>query len=133
MLHKDIYISIFNLLDECVRLVKKDKDDPKNSEGEKEVYQKIVNYFELRKLEKLIERNIIHVKDSEDKFYNEDGLNNLEMLVTKKAFKNKLTRPTEITKLCENLIQSLKNVIEIERNNPSLENFRLYDTLETYV
>jgi hypothetical protein len=38
------------------------------------------------------------------KFDKEKGLQNLDQLTSKKAFKLRLTRPTEIVKLCDNLL-----------------------------
>ena len=38
------------------------------------------------------------------KFEQEDGLSNVNILSSKKAYKMKLTRPTEVVKLCEVLI-----------------------------
>jgi len=86
-----------------MRYIVKDKEDPNNSEAEKNIYSNIQNYYILKKLEKLMERNQLFIKFAISKFDKEDGINNLELLSTKKAYKQKLTRPTEIVKLCDNL------------------------------
>jgi hypothetical protein len=75
-------------------------------------------------MEKLIERNQLHIEHAVQKFERENGLKNLATLGTKKAFKLKLTRPSEIVKLCENLLYVYKQLMEIERMNPNLEFFR---------
>lgn len=41
---------MFSYYDDAIKLVNKDKDDSKTTEGEKEIYQTIINYFSLNKL-----------------------------------------------------------------------------------
>ena len=55
-------------------------------------------------MRQVLDRNNILVRNAVNQFNVEDGVNNLEFLTTKKAFKQKLTRPTEIIKLCDNIL-----------------------------
>jgi len=64
-----------------------------------------------------MERNELLIKTALHKFNKEDGINNLESLSSKKAFKQKLTRPAEIVKLCDNLLLVVKQIMDIERGN----------------
>ncbi|KAL4429755.1 hypothetical protein ABPG74_004392 [Tetrahymena malaccensis] len=125
-----IYSEAFNSFDECIKVIQKEKSDEKNSEAENLIYTNILSFLNLNKQKFVLDRNIILIKNAVQQFDKEDGVNNLEALTTKKAFKLKLIRPTEIIKLCDNLLQVFKQIIEVERQNTNLENYRKLDVLE---
>ncbi|EGR32941.1 signal recognition particle 68, putative [Ichthyophthirius multifiliis] len=129
---KGLYLEIFSLYDDCIKVMLKEKDDKNNTEGESEIYGNIVNFLILSKIKLILERNTFLIRNAIKQFDKEDGINNLEFLSTKKAFKQKFIRPTEIIKLCDNILQVFKQIMEIERQNPNLEHFRKLDVLEIY-
>lgn len=103
-----LYIEIFSNFDECMKVIQKEKSDEKNSDAENLIYQNVLSFLTLNKASCVLERNIVLIKNAVQKFDSEDGVANLDFLTTKKAFKLKLTRPTEIIKLCDNLLQVFK-------------------------
>lgn len=72
-----MYIDLFNVCDDIIRLLQKEKDTQANTDGEKTIYQNIINHFLLQKLDYLLDRNTIYVMQAIQKFDEEDGLNNL--------------------------------------------------------
>lgn len=87
-----------------MKVIQKEKSDEKNSDAENIIYSNVLSFLTLNKAQCVLERNIVLIKNAVQKFDNEDGVANLDFLTTKKAFKLKLTRPTEIIKLCDNLL-----------------------------
>lgn len=73
---------------------------------------------------------MILIQHAVQAFDKEDGISNLEFLATKKAFTMKLIRPTKIIKLCDNLLDVFKQVLEVERQSPNLANLRKYEILD---
>ncbi|KRX05044.1 hypothetical protein PPERSA_06678 [Pseudocohnilembus persalinus] len=127
------FMALFQIYDEILKLVQVDKDNSKNTEAERTIYNQIYNSFLKDKLNYVLTRNSLLIKYAIKKFEKENGMQNLEVLMTKKAYKLRLTRPAEIVKLCDNYLQIIKQLMEIERNNPNLDIFRKLDGHEILI
>lgn len=99
-----LFIEVFNNLEECIKVITKEKSDEKNSEAENLIYTNILHFLNLQKNKAIADRNILLIRYAVAAFDKEDGVSNLEFLATKKAFTLKLVRPTKIIKLCDNLL-----------------------------
>ena len=124
----DAYIELFSLYDDTIKQVNKDKEEFKAIEATKQIYIKMGNYFTSRKLSLVIEKNIFQVKSALLRFNKEGGLENIWS--TKKSLKYKGVAPQDMVKLYDNLIQILKQLIDIEASNPDFKEIKSLECKE---
>ncbi|KAM3131641.1 hypothetical protein pb186bvf_016305 [Paramecium bursaria] len=127
----ELYGNLFGYFDEAVKLVKQDKDTA-TSDGEKDIYVKVLAYLNYLRQISTLERNQLQIEQITKKFIQENGINNLQNLQTRKAQKLKLTTPQEIIKYCDNYAIILRQIMDEERNNKDISFFRKLDAQEFY-
>jgi len=63
-----IYIEIFACLDEINKLLLKEKEEQKEQEQIQKIITKTIQYFHIQKQYFVLDRNFIHLLNSERKF-----------------------------------------------------------------
>lgn len=124
------YIEIFSLYDELIRLANKEKEENKNVEATLQIYIKLANYFQSKKLESVIERNRILISNARNRFNTDIGFDNV--WYCKKNIKTKTSFPQDIVKLYDNLLQIYKQYLDIENSNPDFKAIKKIEIEETY-
>lgn len=121
-----LFQDYYNKIDEMVKLVKKEKREEGNQQSESKTYllnkslvdfsktySKILGYIDNLRLKKYIEKNIAFI-DEYSKDYN---LEMITALFEKDNIKLR-TKPQEIIKLYDNLIEYQTQLINLEKENP---------------
>jgi hypothetical protein len=125
----NMFTDIFNLIDEIVKIIKKDKSE-ENQQTESnsilylfskyifldfsKIYSKLLNYVQNLRLKKYIDKNLTYIKD-----YSQDlnSMNVLSDIIEKDNVKLRV-KPQEMIKLYDNLLEYENQLINLEKENP---------------
>jgi hypothetical protein len=122
----NIFTDVFNVIDEIVKILKKEKSEEGNQTTDSKkilninhtdfskIYTKLLSYIQNFKLKKYVDKNLIYINNYSQDFMN---LNIITEIFDKDNMKLKV-KPQEMIKLYDNLLEYQSQLINLEKENP---------------